>query len=137
MTLTPFTSSIHRLSTLVEVVTLNQCLLWVIRSKFKPEYLCLLVRLTQRLPRKKQGAYGKVVTHKESKLKQLVRIDEVMAAVTLMYIQPLKLDKIIDLSMSPWCIPCVVSLCLIQGPVNYHILQSLYKSMLITVSLLQ
>jgi farnesyl-diphosphate farnesyltransferase len=39
---------------------------------------------------KKQGAYGKVKTHKESKLSQLVRLDEVMSAITLLYIKPLK-----------------------------------------------
>jgi len=37
----------------------------------------------------KQGSYGKVVTHKESKAKQLTHVDEVFAAVTLLYIKPL------------------------------------------------
>jgi len=39
---------------------------------------------------KKQGAYGKIKTHKESKLKQLLHIDEVWSAVTLLYLNPLK-----------------------------------------------
>jgi farnesyl-diphosphate farnesyltransferase len=41
-------------------------------------------------PSKKQGAYGKVKVHKESKLSQIMRLDEVFAAVTLLYIDPLK-----------------------------------------------
>ena len=39
---------------------------------------------------KKQGAYGKIKTHKESKLSQIAHIDEVWSAVTLLYIKPLK-----------------------------------------------
>ena len=39
---------------------------------------------------KKQGAYGKVQTHKESKLKQLMHLDEVWSAFTLLYLQPLE-----------------------------------------------
>jgi farnesyl-diphosphate farnesyltransferase/isopentenyl-diphosphate delta-isomerase type 1 len=39
---------------------------------------------------KKQGAYGKVVTHQESKLVQLGRVDEVWAALTLLYVRPLR-----------------------------------------------
>eukprot|EP00804_Cyclotella_cryptica_P020758 CCRYP_016593-RA/>CCRYP_016593-RA protein AED:0.31 eAED:0.31 QI:72/1/1/1/1/1/3/44/784 len=39
---------------------------------------------------KKQGAYGKLKTHKESKLKQLMHIDEVFSAISLLYIHPLK-----------------------------------------------
>lgn len=39
---------------------------------------------------KKQGAYGKITTHKESKLSQLLRLDEVFAAVMLLYVKPLK-----------------------------------------------
>ncbi len=39
---------------------------------------------------KKQGAYGKIKTHKESKLKQLMHVDEVMSAISLLYINPLK-----------------------------------------------
>eukprot|EP00536_Pseudo-nitzschia_multiseries_P017915 jgi/Psemu1/248452/estExt_Genewise1.C_19290007 len=39
---------------------------------------------------KKQGAYGKIKTHKESKLKQLSHLDEVFAAVTFLYVRPLK-----------------------------------------------
>ena len=42
------------------------------------------------LYRKKQGAYGKVKTHKESKLNQLLHVDEVWSAMTLLYLQPLK-----------------------------------------------
>uniref|UniRef100_A0A7S4T082 Nudix hydrolase domain-containing protein n=1 Tax=Ditylum brightwellii TaxID=49249 RepID=A0A7S4T082_9STRA len=38
----------------------------------------------------KQGAYGKIKTHTESKLSQLARLDEVCSAATLLYIQPLK-----------------------------------------------
>mmetsp|Transcript_3765 Transcript_3765/g.5438 ORF Transcript_3765/g.5438 Transcript_3765/m.5438 type:complete len:793 (+) Transcript_3765:56-2434(+) len=39
---------------------------------------------------KKQGAYGKIKTHKESKISQLIHTDEVWAALTLLYIKPLK-----------------------------------------------
>jgi len=39
---------------------------------------------------KKQGAYGKIKTHKESKIKQLLHTDEVWSALTLLYIKPLK-----------------------------------------------
>jgi len=39
---------------------------------------------------KKQGAYGKVIIHKESKLSQLMRIDEVWAAISLLYIKPME-----------------------------------------------
>lgn len=39
---------------------------------------------------KKQGAYGKVTTHKESKLTQLIHMDEVFSAISLLYIHPLK-----------------------------------------------
>ena len=39
---------------------------------------------------KKQGAYGKVVTHKESKIKQLMHIDEVWSAFTVLFLNPLK-----------------------------------------------
>ena len=39
---------------------------------------------------KKQGAYGKIKTHKESKLKQLMHLDEVCSAISLLYINPLK-----------------------------------------------
>uniref|UniRef100_A0A7S2PF74 Nudix hydrolase domain-containing protein n=1 Tax=Skeletonema marinoi TaxID=267567 RepID=A0A7S2PF74_9STRA len=39
---------------------------------------------------KKQGAYGKIKTHKESKLSQLMHIDEVCSAISLLYINPLK-----------------------------------------------
>mmetsp|Transcript_13709 Transcript_13709/g.20880 ORF Transcript_13709/g.20880 Transcript_13709/m.20880 type:complete len:752 (+) Transcript_13709:140-2395(+) len=38
---------------------------------------------------KKQGAYGKIKTHKESKLLQLLQVDEVWSALTLLYVQPL------------------------------------------------
>ena len=36
---------------------------------------------------KKQGGYGKIKTHKESKLSQLSRLDEVFAALTLLYVK--------------------------------------------------
>jgi len=39
---------------------------------------------------KKQGAYGKIKTHKESKLKQLSHLDEVFAAGMFLYVKPLK-----------------------------------------------
>ncbi|KAL7555374.1 hypothetical protein ACA910_022360 [Epithemia clementina (nom. ined.)] len=39
---------------------------------------------------KKQGAYGKIKTHKESLLSQIVRTDEAFAALSLLYINPLK-----------------------------------------------
>jgi hypothetical protein len=39
---------------------------------------------------RKQGAYGKVKTHKEGKLSQLMRGSEVLAAATLLYVRPLK-----------------------------------------------
>jgi len=38
---------------------------------------------------KKQGAYGKITTHKESKLRQLCQFDEVWSAITLLYLKPL------------------------------------------------
>lgn len=40
--------------------------------------------------RKKQGAYGKIPTHKESTLQQLVHLDEVFSAITLLHIKPLR-----------------------------------------------
>ena len=39
---------------------------------------------------KKQGAYGKVKVHQESKLSQLCHLDEIMATVSLLYINPLE-----------------------------------------------
>lgn len=39
---------------------------------------------------KKQGAYGKIKTHKESKLTQLSHFDEVWSAITLLYLKPLR-----------------------------------------------
>mmetsp|Transcript_28945 Transcript_28945/g.33313 ORF Transcript_28945/g.33313 Transcript_28945/m.33313 type:complete len:784 (-) Transcript_28945:145-2496(-) len=39
---------------------------------------------------KKQGAYGKIKTHKESKLSQISHIDEVFSAISFLYIRPLK-----------------------------------------------
>ena len=39
---------------------------------------------------KKQGAYGKVKTHSESKLSQILHFDEVWSAITLLYLKPLK-----------------------------------------------
>lgn len=39
---------------------------------------------------KKQGAYGKIQTHKESKLSQLSHIDEIWSALVLLKIKPLK-----------------------------------------------
>jgi farnesyl-diphosphate farnesyltransferase len=39
---------------------------------------------------KKQGAYGRIKTHKEPLLKQLLHVDEVFAAIYLLYISPLK-----------------------------------------------
>lgn len=47
-------------------------------------YLCCTI-----VKSKKQGAYGKIKTHKESKLLQLLQVDEVWSALTLLYIQPL------------------------------------------------
>ncbi|GMI60273.1 hypothetical protein ScalyP_jg10098, partial [Parmales sp. scaly parma] len=38
---------------------------------------------------KKQGGYGKLVIHKESKISQIMRVDEVLAAIKLVYLQPL------------------------------------------------
>eukprot|EP00578_Thalassiosira_sp_NH16_P016712 CAMPEP_0181114146 /NCGR_PEP_ID=MMETSP1071-20121207/20722_1 /TAXON_ID=35127 /ORGANISM="Thalassiosira sp., Strain NH16" /LENGTH=793 /DNA_ID=CAMNT_0023198225 /DNA_START=21 /DNA_END=2402 /DNA_ORIENTATION=- len=67
---------------------------------------------------KKQGAYGKVKTHKESKLKQLLHVDEVCSAITLLYLRPLKsnlvsehIEKIFDPSDLAFCddILCKVS----------------------------
>jgi farnesyl-diphosphate farnesyltransferase len=40
--------------------------------------------------RKKQGAYGKIQTHKESKWEQLSHLDEVWAALVLLYINPMQ-----------------------------------------------
>ena len=42
------------------------------------------------LNRRKQGAYGKIKTHKESKVSQLMHVDEVFSAVSLLYVSPLK-----------------------------------------------
>ncbi|KAG7368254.1 farnesyl-diphosphate farnesyltransferase [Nitzschia inconspicua] len=39
---------------------------------------------------KKQGAYGKIKTHKESLFKQLLHVDEVFAALYFLYVKPLK-----------------------------------------------
>lgn len=39
---------------------------------------------------KKQGAYGKIPTHSESKLSQLVRVDEVFSALVFLYVRPLR-----------------------------------------------
>jgi len=39
---------------------------------------------------KKQGGYGKLKIHKESKLSQFSHIDEVWSAITLLYLKPLK-----------------------------------------------
>lgn len=39
---------------------------------------------------KKQGAYGKVKVHSESKLKQLSHLDEVFSAFTFLYVKPLE-----------------------------------------------
>jgi farnesyl-diphosphate farnesyltransferase len=39
---------------------------------------------------KKQGAYGKIKTHKESKVKQLLYLDEIFAALTILYVKPLE-----------------------------------------------
>lgn len=39
---------------------------------------------------KKQGAYGKIKTHKESILSQLSHVDEVIAAIWFLYVSPLK-----------------------------------------------
>jgi len=67
---------------------------------------------------KKQGAYGKVKTHKESKLKQILHLEEVMSAVTLLYVLPLKsnlksdnIQKTFDSSDLAFCdeILCKVS----------------------------
>ena len=51
------------------------------------EYLMPIFPLYQS---KKQGAYGKIKTHKESTVKQLSHVDEVFSAVTLLYVKPLK-----------------------------------------------
>ena len=51
-----------------------------------PQNRCVIVPPV----RKKQGAYGKVQTHKESKLSQLSRIDEIRLAMTLLYLRPLQ-----------------------------------------------
>jgi len=40
--------------------------------------------------RKKQGAYGKIKTHKESTAQQLLHLDEVFSALTLLYLKPLR-----------------------------------------------
>jgi len=39
---------------------------------------------------KKQGSYGKINVHKESKLSQLSHLDEVFAALSLLYLNPLR-----------------------------------------------
>lgn len=55
------------------------------------EKLATGANLTPLLHRsKKQGAYGKVQIHKESKLRQLMHMDEVFAAITFLYVKPLR-----------------------------------------------
>lgn len=39
---------------------------------------------------KKQGAYGKIKTHQETKLQQLMHLDEVFSCLIFLYIKPLK-----------------------------------------------
>lgn len=39
---------------------------------------------------KKQGAYGKIVTHKEPILSQLCHVDEVIAAILFLYLSPMR-----------------------------------------------
>jgi len=39
---------------------------------------------------KKQGCYGKIYVHKESKVSQILRLDEVWSIVSILYINPLK-----------------------------------------------
>jgi len=51
---------------------------------------CVLVEFCSVSCSRKQGAYGKVKTHKESTLSQLSHVDEVFAALTLLYLKPLK-----------------------------------------------
>lgn len=53
-------------------------------------YVILLPLQSLLTRRRKQGAYGKIKTHKESKISQLTHIDEVFSAVSLLYISPLK-----------------------------------------------
>ena len=54
--------------------------------------LCINKKLPHTINRyrKKQGAYGKVRTHKESKFSQLTHFDEIWSAVTLLYLRPLQ-----------------------------------------------
>jgi farnesyl-diphosphate farnesyltransferase len=39
---------------------------------------------------KKQGAYGKIVTHKEPIMSQLCHVDEVLAAISFLYLSPMR-----------------------------------------------
>ena len=61
---------------------------------YSPPFISLCIN--KKLPhtikryRKKQGAYGKVRTHKESKFSQLTHFDEIWSAVTLLYLRPLQ-----------------------------------------------
>ena len=45
---------------------------------------------------KKQGAYGKIKTHSESKISQLLHLDEVWAALYLLYVNPLQSNMHLD-----------------------------------------
>lgn len=45
---------------------------------------------------KKQGAYGKIKTHTESKVSQLLHIDEVVSALYFLYINPLRSNMRLD-----------------------------------------
>lgn len=50
----------------------------------------LFTKLIEGDQSKKQGAYGKIKTHKEPLFNQLSHLDEVFAAVTFLYFKPLK-----------------------------------------------
>jgi farnesyl-diphosphate farnesyltransferase len=52
---------------------------------------------------KKQGAYGKIQTHKESKLSQLMHVSEVWSAVKFLYLTPLPSNMVMDTPDLEFC----------------------------------
>jgi farnesyl-diphosphate farnesyltransferase len=60
------------------------------------EFCILTYRVCHVHSSKKQGAYGKIVTHKESIASQLTHIDEVWAALSYLYISPLPSNLVIN-----------------------------------------
>jgi farnesyl-diphosphate farnesyltransferase len=60
---------------------------------------------------KKQGAYGKVPIHSESKIRQIMHINETWAALTLLYIQPLQSNVESAMKYAPSALPDDIRFC--------------------------